>query len=98
MTEQPIEPMQVGIEFVGGPYDGKVIGVYVDLEATGAPQSIDLVADPGLDPALWAQQIEEGTEVERYRGPAGEDELEEAMKALVGECPVKYRYTGRAMS
>lgn len=92
------EQTQVDFEFVGGPYDGKVIGVKVDFDKTAAPRIMDLVVNPDPDPEKWPQQIEEGTLVERYRAPAGDEELAQAVVAYAAGAPVKYRYVGQVMS
>lgn len=87
------EPSQVDIEFVGGPYDGKVIGVPDPGES--APEYIQMVADPPDDPADYPSTLVPGTVVDRYRAPAPGAETDEAVQAYGEGWPVKYRYAGR---
>lgn len=90
------DPMQVDIEFVGGPYDGKVIGVPDAGES--APSVIQMVADPPADPADYPSTLIPGTVVDRYRAPAPGLETEQAVQAFADGRPVKYRYVGRMAS
>lgn len=88
--------MQVDIEFVGGPYDGKVIGVPDAGES--APSVIQMIVDPPHDPTEYLKHLAPGTEVDRYRAPAPGLETEQAVQAFADGRPVKYRYVGRMAS
>jgi hypothetical protein len=87
------EPFQVDIEFVGGPYDGKVIGVPDPGEA--APRYIQMMVDPPSDYDDWPEALSQGAVVDRYRAPAPGVETDEAAQAYGEGRPVKYRYAGR---
>lgn len=88
--------MQVDIEFVGGPLDGKVIGVLDAGES--APSVIQMIADPPDDPADYPSTLVPGTIVERYRAPAEGAETDEAVIDHSEGKPVKYRYEGRGVT
>jgi hypothetical protein len=90
------EPFQVDIEFVGGPYDGKVIGVSDAGES--APSVIQMITDPPDDPADYPSLLEPGISVYRYLAPAAGAETEEAVAAFTEGRPIKYRYEGRGVS
>jgi len=86
------EPSQVDIEFVGGPYDGKVIGVPDAGES--APEYIQMIVDPPSDYGDWPETLSPGAVVDRYRAPAPGAETDEAVQAYGEGKPVKYRYVG----
>ena len=88
--------MQVDIEFVGGPLDGKVIGVLDAGES--APSVIQIMSDPPDDPDDWPDALAPGTPVERYRAPAEGAEIDEAVIDHSEGKPVKYRYDGRGVT
>lgn len=90
------DPVQVDIEFVGGPHDGKVIGIPDAGES--APAVIQTIADPPEDPADYPSTLVPGTVVDQYRAPLPGAEIEEAVVAHSEHRPVKYRYIGRSVT
>lgn len=82
------------LEFFGGPGDGDTLTVEIPPGMEGAPEHVDILVGPS-DPTLWADQIAPGTVVDRYRAPAGDEELLRAEAAFADRRPVKYVYTGR---
>lgn len=73
----------VSIEFVEGPYDGKVITIEDPGDA--APSVIRMGPS-----ALTGQE-----EYHEYRAPESGEETEEAVAAFAEDKPIKYRYTGK---
>lgn len=82
----------IRIEFVEGPYDGRVIDVRDPGEH--APAHIDILIDVPDDPDDWPEVLEPGTDVHRYRAPGPGAETEEAVASFTGDRPIKYRYVG----
>lgn len=88
---------QLEIEFVGGPYDGKTITIHIPPFLGGAPQWIQSPVDAVTDPRQFGERLDPGTLCDRYRAPAGDEELAAAEAAYEAEAPVKYRYAGQGV-
>ena len=89
---------ELEIEFVGGPQDGNVITIHIPAFVGSAPEWVQTPADRTLGHSTWGQQLPSGTLVDRYRAPAGDDELAAAEMAYENGDPVKYRYAGQSVA